>query len=107
MGSLQGMTAHVDSGEPLPRALFDKMLAAKNFQSGMMTVRQLEFSMFDMLLHCEFDPKGRVDRDGSAPNEVRREVAVLIPARVAPFPEQLLAHFRRRLRGRLFQLQVG
>ncbi|MCL2636568.1 MAG: M3 family metallopeptidase, partial [Betaproteobacteria bacterium] len=53
---LQGMTAHVDSGETLPRALYDKMLAARNFQSGMMTVRQLEFSLFDMLLHCEFDP---------------------------------------------------
>ena len=41
------MTAHADTGEPLPRELFDKMLAAKNFQSGMQTVRQLEFSLFD------------------------------------------------------------
>jgi oligopeptidase A len=47
------MTAHVDTGEPLPRALFDKMLAAKNFQSGMQTLRQIEFSLFDMLLHTE------------------------------------------------------
>jgi oligopeptidase A len=50
------MTAHVDTGEPLPRALFDKMLAAKNFQSGMQTLRQIEFALFDMLLHTEHDP---------------------------------------------------
>jgi oligopeptidase A len=56
------MTAHVDSGEPLPRELFDKMIAAKNFQSGMQTVRQLEFSLFDILLHSDFDPAGRRQR---------------------------------------------
>ncbi|MEO8848785.1 MAG: M3 family metallopeptidase, partial [Casimicrobiaceae bacterium] len=44
------MSAHVDSGEPLPRALFDKMLAAKNFESGMATVRQVEYGLTDMLL---------------------------------------------------------
>jgi oligopeptidase A len=53
---LKQMTAHVDSGEALPRALFDKMLAAKNFQSGMQTLRQIEFSLFDMLLHTEWQP---------------------------------------------------
>jgi oligopeptidase A len=53
---LKHMTAHVDTGEPLPRALFDKMLAAKNFQSGMQTLRQIEFSLFDMLLHTEWKP---------------------------------------------------
>jgi oligopeptidase A len=82
---LQGMTAHVETSEPLPRALYDKMLAAKNFQSGMMTVRQLEFSIFDMLLHCEFDPQGPstvMDLIG----EVRREVAVLIPPAWHRFP---------------------
>jgi oligopeptidase A len=46
--------AHVDTGEPLPRALFDKMTAAKNFQSGLQTLRQIEFSLFDMLLHTEY-----------------------------------------------------
>jgi oligopeptidase A len=56
---LQGMTAHVDTGAPLPRELFDKMLAAKNFQSGMMTVRQLEFSLFDMRLHWTSTPAAR------------------------------------------------
>lgn len=82
---LQGMTAHVDSGAPLPRALYDKMLAAKNFQSGMMTVRQLEFSIFDMRLHCEFDPAG----DKTVMDlirEVRDEVAVLIPPEWHRFP---------------------
>ncbi|MFI0547193.1 MAG: M3 family metallopeptidase, partial [Brachymonas sp.] len=48
---LQGMSAHVDTGAPLPRALFDKMLAAKNYQSGMQTLRQVEFALFDMQLH--------------------------------------------------------
>ena len=48
---LQQLSGHVDSGEPLPRDLFDKMTAAKNFQSGLMTLRQIEFSLFDMRLH--------------------------------------------------------
>lgn len=82
---LQGMTAHIDSGAALPRALYDKMLAAKNFQSGMMTVRQIEFSLFDMLLHCAFDPRGQrgvMDLLG----EVRAEVAVLPPPAWHRFP---------------------
>ena len=82
---LQGMTAHVDTGEPLPRTLYDKMLAAKNFQSGMMTVRQLEFSIFDMRLHCEFDPQGP-STVMDLIDEVRREVAVLIPPAWHRFP---------------------
>jgi len=55
---LSHMTAHVSTGEPLPRALYDKMLAAKNYQSGMQTLRQVEFSLLDMHLHYDFDPKG-------------------------------------------------
>ena len=73
---LRHMTAHVDTGEPLPRALFDKMIAAKNFQSGMQTLRQIEFSLFDMLLHTEHDP----DKDiMPLLDQVRSEVAVLHP----------------------------
>ncbi len=53
---VEAMTAHVDTGAPLPRALFDKMLAARNFQSGMQTLRQIEFALFDMQLHAGFDP---------------------------------------------------
>ena len=73
---LQHMTAHVDTGEPLPRALFEKMLAAKNFQSGMQTLRQIEFSLFDMLLHTQHNPT-----EDFMPllAEVRDEVAVLQP----------------------------
>ncbi|MBE7940215.1 MULTISPECIES: M3 family metallopeptidase [Ramlibacter] len=53
---LRHMTAHVDTGEPLPRALYDKMMQARNFQSGLQTLRQIEFALFDMLLHTEHDP---------------------------------------------------
>ena len=75
---LQEMTGHVDTGAPLPRALFDKMLAAKNFHSGLQNVRQLELSLFDLLLHADFDPAGpRSVQDLLA--DVRREVAVIIP----------------------------
>jgi len=73
---LRHMTAHVDTGEPLPRELFDKMLAAKNFQSGMQTLRQIEFSLFDMLLHTAHDPA--LDLMPLLA-QVRAEVAVLQP----------------------------
>lgn len=73
---LKHMTAHVDTGEPLPRALFDKMIAAKNFQSGMQTLRQIEFSLFDMLLHTEHDPARDIM---PLLDQVRAEVAVLQP----------------------------
>ncbi|WJF91141.1 M3 family metallopeptidase [Paraburkholderia bonniea] len=55
---LSDMTSHVETAAPLPRALFDKMLAAKNFQSGLGTLRQIVFSMTDMRLHVDFDPAG-------------------------------------------------
>ncbi len=71
---LKHMTAHVDTGAPLPRALFDKMLAAKNFQSGMQTLRQVEFSLFDMLLHTSYKP---LDNVMALLNQVRKEVAVI------------------------------
>jgi oligopeptidase A len=75
---LKHMTAHVDTGEPLPRALFDKMLAAKNFQSGLQTLRQVEFSLFDMLLHSQSEaPDGKAIL--ALQQQVRDEVAVLQP----------------------------
>ena len=55
------MTAHVETGEPLPRVLFDRMLAAKNFQSGLFTLRQVELAMTDMRLHTEPDAPDHVD----------------------------------------------
>jgi oligopeptidase A len=73
---LQRLTAHVDTGEPLPRALYDKMLAAKNFQSGLATLRQVEFALFDMRIHSE---PGAPQRIQQILDEVRQEVAVLIP----------------------------
>ena len=82
---LKHMTAHIDTGEPLPRALYDKMLAAKNFQAGMQMVRQIEFALFDMHLHHDFDP------DGSKTvlellDDIRRQVAVIIPPAYNRFP---------------------
>ena len=76
---LRHLSAHVDSGAALPRALYDKMLAAKNFQSGLQTLRQVEFALFDLLLHSGGAP---LAADGSADTmallaQVRAEVAVL------------------------------
>lgn len=75
---LRHMTRHVDTGEPLPRELFDRMIAAKNFQVGLATVRQLEFALFDMELHRATEPL-----DGAAIlrllERVRDEVAVVRP----------------------------
>jgi oligopeptidase A len=72
--ALQRLSAHVETGEPLSRALFDKMLAAKNFQSGLQTLRQVEFALFDLRLHAEPQSTGRVQ---AVLDEVRDEVAVV------------------------------
>ena len=82
---LKDMTRHVDTGSALPRALFEKMVAAKNFQSGMQTVRQLEFAIFDMRLHSDFDPNGQ-KTPLQLVDEVRRGVAVLFPPDYNRFP---------------------
>lgn len=82
---LHNMTAHVETGEPLPRGLFDKMLAAKNFQSGMQTVRQLEFALFDLRLHHDWRLTPQHDVLALI-EEVRREVAVLFPPAWHRFP---------------------
>jgi oligopeptidase A len=83
---LEPMTRHADSGQPLPRALFDKMLAAKNFQSGMQTVRQLEFALFDLRLHSDFDPAvGKTALE--LLDEVRARVAVVFPPAYNRFPQ--------------------
>lgn len=71
---IENLTSHVQTGEKLPRALYDKMLAAKNFQSAMAMVRQLEFGLFDMLLHTEFNPAKNTIQGLLL--QVRKEVAV-------------------------------
>ncbi len=87
---LQDMTRHAETAEKetdgkLPRALFDKMIAAKNFQSGLQTLRQIEFSLFDMRLHGDFDPSGSMTIQQLL-DEVRSEVAVLTPPTFNRFP---------------------
>ncbi|HEY8023063.1 MAG TPA: M3 family metallopeptidase [Burkholderiaceae bacterium] len=75
---LQHMTSHAASGEPLPRALYDKMVAAKNFQSGWQTLKQVEFSLFDMHLHYDYRPDGGQSVQDLI-NQVRARVAVIEP----------------------------
>jgi len=75
---LRNLTAHVKTGEPLPRDLYDKMLAAKNFQSGMLMLRQVEFSLIDMHLHYDFNPASEQTVQNLI-DDVREKFAVLIP----------------------------
>ncbi|WP_153705556.1 M3 family metallopeptidase [Eikenella exigua] len=75
---LRGMSEHEDNGAPLPQELFDKMLAAKNFQRGMFLVRQMEFALFDMLIYSETNPN-RLSGWAQVLDSVRREVAVVQP----------------------------
>jgi oligopeptidase A len=80
------MTRQVDTGERIPRALFDKLLAAKNFQSGMQFVRQLEFALFDMQLHSDFAPGSQRVMD--LLERVRAQVAVYPVPEFNRFPNQ-------------------
>ncbi len=77
---LQDLTEHIETGEKLPLSLFEKMIAAKNFQSGMQTLRQVEFSLFDMKLHGNSDSEMN-SKDSSSfmkvLNDLRSEIAVL------------------------------
>jgi len=82
---LRHMTRHVDTGASLPRALYDKMLAAKNFQAGMAMLRQIEFSVFDMRLHCDFDPASQRSALELL-REVRAKIAVVVPPEYSRFP---------------------
>lgn len=54
--ALDVLTSHVDTQEPLPEALYERLIAAKNFQSAMATLRQMEFSLFDFRIHQEYQP---------------------------------------------------
>lgn len=72
------ISGHYETGEPLPQSLLDNMLAARNFQSAMQMVRQLEFSLFDMQLHSEFDSEKGADIAGVL-HQVRERVSVRMP----------------------------
>jgi oligopeptidase A len=75
------MTSHIDTDEQMPKALFDKMLAAKNFQAGMQTARQMEFSLFDMLIHARGVSVEALNTTAinKILNTVRDEIAVIKP----------------------------
>lgn len=82
---LTGMTQHIETGESLPKALFDKMIKAKNFQSGLQMLRQIEFALFDMHVHFDFKPDG--DRTVlQLLDDIRNQVAVIIPPDFNRFP---------------------
>ena len=74
--ALAFISGHYETGEPLPQDLLDKMLAAKNFQSAMHMLRQLEFSLFDFIMHAEYSPETG-DQIQQVLDTVRDEVAVV------------------------------
>ncbi len=76
--ALDLISGHYETGEPLPNDLFERMTAAKHFQSAMMMVRQLEFSLFDFRLHLEYSPD-KADQVADMTKEVRDQVAVVQP----------------------------
>lgn len=79
------ISGHYETGEPIPHEMFERMLSAKNFQSGMAMVRQLEFSLFDFRIHLEYDAE-KGGRIYDILNEVRDEVAVVKPPAWHRFP---------------------
>ena len=82
---IKDMTEHVDTKKTMPKSLFNKMIAAKNFQSGMQTLRQVEFALFDILLHSsKYDPKSKNFLD--LLEKVRDDVAVVRPPKWNRFP---------------------
>ncbi|MGZ8224292.1 MAG: M3 family metallopeptidase, partial [Methylobacter sp.] len=83
-GALGLISGHYQTGEKLPDALFNKMLAAKNFQAGMIMVRQLEFSLFDFRIHRDYDP-GKGGRIYEILDQVRAQVAVVKPPKFNRF----------------------
>lgn len=82
---VQAMSSHIDTAKPLPRELYDKLLAARNFQSGMQMVRQIEFSLFDMSIHQQQNALLITDVLKTL-DQVRKEVAVLFPPSWHRFP---------------------
>lgn len=87
--TLKTLSSHVDTAEPLPESLFEKMLAAKNFQSGMFCLRQLEFALFDLRIHA--DANDHAEDFEAVLDAVRREIAVVPAADYSRFA-QSFAH---------------
>ena len=81
---IRNMTCHAETKKVMPKKLFNKMIAAKNFQSGMQTLRQVEFSLFDILLHSTYEPKTKKFLD--LLEKVRDDVAVVRPPKWNRFP---------------------
>jgi len=77
------ISGHYQTGESLPKEKLEKMLAAKNFQGAMQMVRQIEFSLFDMRIHAEYQPGLNIYQ---VLNEVREQVAVIQPPAFNRFP---------------------
>ena len=80
------ISAHIDTGAPLPAAELKRLQGSRSFQSGMQTVRQLEFALFDFRMHAEYDP-ARGGRVAAILNEVRERVAVVKPPSFNRFPQ--------------------
>jgi len=80
---LERMSAHVDTGAPLPRALFDRMRAARNFQTGLGMLRHCEFALFDMRLHHE---AGRAGHETALAFDIAAELSPLQPAPFLRYP---------------------
>ncbi|RUO63536.1 oligopeptidase A [Pseudidiomarina insulisalsae] len=76
--ALELISGHYETGQPLPEELLARMLAARNFQSAMQMVRQLEFSLFDLRIHCQYDPQ-QGDQIQRILDAVRDQVAVRKP----------------------------
>lgn len=76
--ALAFISGHYETGEPLPKALLDKVLAARNFQSAMQMIRQLEFSLFDFHLHHEYNPAIE-NQPQQVLDKIRQQVSVVIP----------------------------
>jgi oligopeptidase A len=83
--ALDGFARHYRTGEPLPQALFERMLAARHFHAGLLLIRQLEFALFDFLLYRDYDPQ-RGARTMEVLENVRNEVSVMHPPAWQRFP---------------------
>ena len=83
--ALDVIARHYETDAPLPEVLYKKMIAARNFQSAMQMVRQIEFSLFDMRLHSDYDPHGAKSIQQLI-GEIRQEVSAVIPPAFNRFP---------------------